>query len=350
VLKVHIEKELEGFKLDVEFESRRAVTALFAPSGSGKSLTLKAIAGLIEPDRGVVKVSNTTLFDSSKGVNLPPQKRKVGYLFQDYALFPNMTVLENIRYGSVDEELTAKLLRILQIEGISDRYPSEISGGQKQRVALARALAMKPRLLLLDEPFSALDKGLKLTLYKEVKELRRLFDIPVVLVSHDIDEVFELADYMVVMKEGKTVQAGTPAEVFMNPANLEVARLFGHKSFLRGKVVSCNRHYAKVRLRNGTTLRCKGRKDLREGEEVSVSVLPFSVALTPSVESTRVEVTVRKITKGREFTDIEVELSGEVVELTIPSPLSPNFILEENAKATFYLCADFVPVIKESAL
>ena len=345
MLTVSVRKNLKDFSLDVDFHSEAKITALFAPSGSGKSLTLQTIAGLMKPDRGRIEVNREVFFDSEKGINLSPQQRKVGYLFQDYALFPHMTVIDNIRYGSKDEELIERLLRILEIDSIKNKYPSEISGGQKQRVALARALATKPKILLLDEPFSALHKELKLSLYREIKKIQELFGIPIVLVSHDIDEVFELADFLVVMEKGKVVQTGEPFTVFMNPLNLKVAKLLGHRSFIRGKVVSISRNYIRVKLKSEITLRCRKRKDVSVGDEVFVSVLPFSLALSPSVESSKLVVLVKKISHSREFTKVKVEIERESVELLIPSSLSPNFIMEEGRTATIYLSADFIPVI-----
>jgi len=270
----------------------------------------------------------------------------VGYLFQDYALFPHMSVIDNIRYGSKDEKLLERLLRILEIDSIKNKYPSEISGGQKQRVALARALATKPKILLLDEPFSALHKSLRLSLYREIKEIQRIFEIPIVLVSHDIDEVFELADFMVVMDEGKVVQSGKPFDVFMSPKNEKIARLLGHRSFLKGRVQKLEKSYVSVETQDGFVFKCKKNADLKVGDRVIVSVLPFSLALNPAVESTRVIALVKKIISGREITKVVIDL-GEEVELSIPSSLSPNFIIEEGRTATFYLCADFMPVIKE---
>ena len=349
MLSICIRKRFKDFSLEVEFSSNAKVTALFAPSGSGKSLTLQAVAGLVEPDEGRIEVNGKLFFDSKKGVNLPPQKRRVGYLFQDYALFPHMTVAQNIRYGSRDEKLVRELLKILEIEEIKDKFPSEISGGQKQRVALARALATKPEVLLLDEPFSALHKELKLSLYREIKKLQKIFGIPIILVSHDIDEVFELADFMVIMEKGKVIQKGEPFTVFMNPLNLRVAKLLGHRSFLKGEVVFIGKNYLEIKLKSGIKLKCRKRKGVSVGEEVFVSILPFSLALSPHLESTKLVVLVKRITSSREFTKIEVEIEKESVELLIPSSLSPNFIMEEGRTATIYLSADFIPVVKEGS-
>ncbi len=346
MLTISVKKDLKDFSLDVDFHSEAKITALFAPSGSGKSLTLQTIAGLMKPDKGRIEVNGELFFDSEKGINLSPQQRKVGYLFQDYALFPHMTVIDNIRYGSKDEKLIEKLLRILEIDSIKDKYPPEISGGQKQRVALARALATKPKILLLDEPFSALHKSLRLSLYGEIKEIQKIFKIPIILVSHDIDEIFELADFMVVMNEGKVVQSGKPFDVFMSPKNEKIARLLGHRSFLRGRVQKLEKSYVSVETEKGFVFKCKKNSDLKLGDRVIISVLPFSLALNPAVESTRVTALVKKIISGREITKVVIDL-GEEIELSVPSSLSPNFIIEEGRTATFYLCADFMPVIKE---
>ncbi|MEO2069495.1 MAG: ABC transporter ATP-binding protein [Desulfurobacteriaceae bacterium] len=346
MLTVSVRKKLKDFSLDVGFHSEARITALFAPSGSGKSLTLQAVAGLIEPDEGRIEVNGELFFDSERRINLPPQKRRVGYLFQDYALFPHMTVIENIRYSSKDEKLIERLLEILEIDSVKDKYPSEISGGQKQRVALARALATKPKILLLDEPFSALHKSLKLSLYEEIKEIQKIFEIPIILVSHDIDEVFELADFMVVMDKGKVVQVEKPFEVFMSPKNEKVARLLGHRSFLKGEVLKIEKKYVFVKTEKGFILKCKRDENLKAHDKVLVSILPFSLALSPTAESTKLTALVKKIEFRREITKIVIDL-GEEVELSIPSSLSPNFIIEEGRTATFYLCADFMPVIKE---
>ncbi len=345
MIQVAIQKRMHGFFLDVDFSSKAGITALFAPSGSGKSLTLQSVAGLVNPDAGKIEVSGRVFFDSARKINLPPQQRRVGYLFQDYALFPHMTVMENITYGSKNKRLVERLVEILEIGSLLDKFPTEISGGQKQRVALARALATEPELLLLDEPFSALHKGLKLSLYRELKELQKLFDIPVIVVSHDIEEVFELADFMVVMKDGRVVQSGKPFEVFMNPVSCSVAELLGHKSFLPGVVENTETGYAFVRTERGFLLKCRNNV-CKVGERVYVSVLPFSLALSPGETATRVEARVKKLEKAREFTRLTIDM-GIDVELVIPSSLSPNFILEEGKSAVFYLSADHMPIIRE---
>ena len=347
MLNISIRKNLRGFSLDVNFHSDSLITVLFAPSGSGKSLTLQAIAGLIEPDWGRIEINGTVFFDSEKRINLPPQMRKVGFLFQDYALFPHMKVIDNVRFGSESDDYVNELLKVFEIELIKDNYPSQISGGQKQRVALARALASKPRILLLDEPFSALHKTLKLQLYNELRRIKENFNIPVVLVTHDIDEVFELADNLVVMNRGKVVQIGEPFEIFMNPANMEVAKLLGHRSFIKGVVKKVEQNFTVVETKYGL-IKCRSRKGVFPGDSVFLSILPFSIALSPSVESTRVTAFIKGIEREREFKKIIANVLGTDIELLIPLSLSPSFIIERGRSTEIYLSADSIPIVMEA--
>ncbi|WP_407412969.1 sulfate/molybdate ABC transporter ATP-binding protein, partial [Methanobrevibacter sp.] len=181
-LKVDIHKELKEFDLDVNFELKKRCLGILGPSGCGKSMTLKSIAGIVDPDDGVVSLNTgkeTIYFDSNKKINLKPQKRNVGYLFQNYALFPNMTVEENVGVGlskDDDKEIVAKLIKRFHLEGLEKRYPRQLSGGQQQRVALARILAYGPDVILLDEPFSAMDTFLKEQLRMELANLLKDFE------------------------------------------------------------------------------------------------------------------------------------------------------------------------------
>lgn len=231
-LYVRLKKKLSGFSLDVEWEAQNETAALFGCSGAGKTMTLQMIAGLRVPDRGKILFDGKTLFDSSTGVNVSPQKRSFGYVFQDLALFPHMTVQGNILYGATgekreDRESAKALMEIFRIDGLRGKYPGEISGGQKQRVALARALMTRPRMLLLDEPFSGLDYPIRLEMRKVLQEIRREFSIPVVLITHDLEEARSLADRMIIYNEGRVVQTGSPDAVLTSPAGPALKRLFG---------------------------------------------------------------------------------------------------------------------------
>lgn len=203
-------------KVDARLEARSLV-ALFGPSGAGKTSLLRMLAGLDTPGSGHIAVNGTVWFDSSAGIALPPQKRSIGFVFQDYALFPNMTVRENIAYaiGSDDRDWIDELLDITSLTNLGYRLPRVLSGGQKQRVALARAIARKPSLLLLDEPLSALDPELRARLQDDLRALHERFGLTTLLVSHDIGEVFKLAQRVLVLDTGRIVRTGTPAEVFL---------------------------------------------------------------------------------------------------------------------------------------
>jgi molybdate transport system ATP-binding protein len=223
-LSVTLRKKTGGFLLDVSWEMRNELAVIFGHSGAGKSLTLQMIAGLMEPDEGRICLDGRVFFDSSTGDRLRPQDRMLGYMFQDLALFPHMTALQNIMYGghgmSKNERKPAavEMMQRFRIADLQDRRPDRISGGQKQRVALARALMREPRLLLLDEPFSALDTSLRLEMTRLLKEVRQAFDIPVVMITHDLQEARELADRMIIYSAGKVVRCGRPDEIIQHTA------------------------------------------------------------------------------------------------------------------------------------
>jgi len=210
---IKVKKRLHGaegdFWLDVELELRDGeFLVLFGPSGSGKTTLLRCVAGLERPEEGYIEVNGEVWFDSKRGINLPPQKRHVGFVFQDYALFPNMSLLENVMYGMKrkDKEKALELLRKVRLEGLKDKRPNQISGGQKQRVALIRALAREPKVLLLDEPLSALDEELRAELQEELKSFQRSYNIPTLMVTHHKEEALRLADRIVRIKEGRVVE------------------------------------------------------------------------------------------------------------------------------------------------
>ena len=189
---------------------------IFGHSGAGKTTLLRILAGLTKPDRGRIVFNNTVWFDSDKKINISPQERNVGYMFQDYALFPNMTVEKNISFAQKvkDKDEVDKLMALFDIDTLKNQHPVKLSGGQKQRVALARALAAKPNLLLLDEPLSALDWDMRTSLQKEIVKAHELMNSVTLLVSHDISEVFQLASSVIVLKNGTVVKNGKPEDIF----------------------------------------------------------------------------------------------------------------------------------------
>lgn len=237
-LTARIEKRFGAFQLAVDLMAETGQPlALLGASGCGKSVTLKCIAGIERPDRGRIELDGRVLFDSEAGIDLPPQRRRVGVLFQSYALFPHMTVERNVAVclGRMDKrrrrERTAELLALLHLEDQAGLYPRQLSGGQRQRAALARILAAEPGVLLLDEPFSALDSFLKWQLEQELREVLERFPGPAVWVSHDRGEVYRNCSRVCVLEDGKSAPAASMAELMANPGTVAAARLSGCKNF-----------------------------------------------------------------------------------------------------------------------
>ena len=235
---VDIEKDLGAFHLRARLEARDETTALLGASGCGKSVTLKCIAGIMTPDRGRIVLNDRVLFDSEKKIDLAPQQRRVGYLFQQYALFPNMSVEQNIlcgiREGTRAEKraLLSEKIRLFRLEGLEKKHPAQLSGGQQQRVALARILCSEPQAILLDEAFSALDSYLKWNLELELTELLSGFRGPILWVSHDRGECRRSCQSVCVMEDGRTGEVTPMEHLFCRPATLSAARLAGVRSFL----------------------------------------------------------------------------------------------------------------------
>jgi molybdate transport system ATP-binding protein len=244
MLSIWLHKQLSTFDLSFELNVPPGVTALFGPSGAGKSMTLACIAGLAKPDAGHIALNGFTFFDSHARINLPPQRRRIGYVMQDYLLFPHLTVGENVAFGlqglsrAQRRKTVEDMLERVGLAGYEARRPQALSGGQQQRVALARALVIQPRALLLDEPFSALDAPTRALLRHDLLSLQRSLNLPVIFITHDFGEAYLLADQLAVLVEGKLLQCGAPAEVVARPVNQTVARLTGNRNFLDGQVIA----------------------------------------------------------------------------------------------------------------
>lgn len=222
MIQASLSKQLHGangdFQLNIDISiSQGQFIALYGESGAGKTTLLRCLAGLENPDQGKLVVNNQIWFDSTKQINVSPQQRYVGYMFQDYALFPNMTVQGNLAFATRkggDKNRVNELLAMMELGELQHRKPETLSGGQKQRVALARALASEPRLLLLDEPFSALDAAMRMRLQDEILRLQQYYGLTTIMVSHDVSEVYKLADTVMVIEAGKITSQGKPADVF----------------------------------------------------------------------------------------------------------------------------------------
>ena len=239
---VDIFKQLGDFTLDVQFEAENEITCLLGASGCGKSYTLKCIAGIEKPDRGHIELDGVVLFDSEKHINLPPQKRKVGYLFQNYALFPNMTVRQNILCGlqrekdrAVKEQKLQNMLKLMQLQGLEKHKPAQLSGGQQQRVALARIMVNEPRMLMLDEPFSALDAHLRDSLKIELRDMLQNFGREVLMVTHSREEAYNMSTRIAVMDHGRLLGLKGTKELFADPGSIPAAILTGCKNIAKAR-------------------------------------------------------------------------------------------------------------------
>ncbi|HYL76294.1 MAG TPA: ATP-binding cassette domain-containing protein [Bryobacteraceae bacterium] len=247
--------ESAGFSLDVEFQTGSGITVLFGPSGAGKTLTLDCIAGFERPDEGRILLDDEILFDGAAGVHLPPRARRCGYVFQNYALFPHMTLRKNLEFGAERiprlerHRKVNEMLEKFHLSEVSGRRPHELSGGQKQRCSIARALIGSPRLLLLDEPARGLDAPLRAELYSVLRQVRQEFATPVLVVTHDLDECIELGEEMIVLRDGRIVQSGEPRKVFEQPANVDVARLLGLYNLLPVEILGLDPGRNASRLR-----------------------------------------------------------------------------------------------------
>jgi len=309
-------------ELDVEFEAPAGFTILFGASGSGKTTTLKAISGIVRPDSGRISIDEDVLFDSSCSINLPIRSRGVGFVFQDLALFPHLSSLQNVEFGMSGIEANDRRSRVqtlmdgLRITHIAKRKPRDISGGEAQRVALARALSRMPRLLLLDEPLSAIDEETKLSIISDLKRINRELKLPILYVTHSREEAISLGERVIVYERGRIVSRGEPIEVFGTPVASSIARLTGVENIFTGRVISRSEASGTVTVEvsdsEGT---CRvdvpfGRQ--AEGELVTVAVSAGDILL--ATEEPR-RTSLRNILTGR-ITSIEDQSTRTIIAVT----------------------------------
>jgi len=287
IIKIDVQKELlsANGRLNLHINAtlkKGELTVLFGDSGAGKTTLLRMVSGLTAPDKGYIKVGNSVWFDEKTNINLPPQKRNIGYVFQDYALFPNMTVFENIAFGQKEKnyKYVSELIERFGISEFTNQKPVKLSGGQKQRIALARSLARKPDFLLLDEPLSALDSNIRISLQDEILKAHQFGNLTTLLVSHDLTEVFRLAQNVLKIENGKITRSGKPGKLFINnqisgkvQLTGSVIRIEKQDTFYLLTVVTGMNQIIKV------TAFPNDIKDLYEGAQVVV----FSKALNPII-------------------------------------------------------------------
>lgn len=341
------------------------VLALVGPSGSGKSTILRAIAGHYRPAHGRVAVNGTLWLDSAAGIAPPPHRLRAGLVFQSYALFPHMSALSNVAAAlghlprAQRRPRAIELLALVHLDGLEQRFPQELSGGQRQRVAVARALAREPEVLLLDEPFSAVDKTTRHKLYRELAQMRRRLSMPVVLVTHDLDEAAMLADRMCLLHRGRTLQEGTPIEIMTRPASVEAARLVGLRNIFAGELVHAAAGPATGRLRwRGRALEVADTGPFAGGATVSWLIPTAGIVLHRRDRPSRgerenpVPGTVAEVLRIGDQAQITMLVDGDAAAplgFAVPWHVALRNRVEVDAPITVSLLADSIHLLPRDA-
>ncbi|NJD19806.1 MAG: ABC transporter ATP-binding protein [Gemmatimonadetes bacterium] len=331
VLHVDLEKSLDAFDLRLRLEVNHEIMVLFGPSGAGKSMTLRSIAGLVTPAAGEIRLGEHVFFSrhrSAPPVNLPARKRRVGFVFQHYALFPHMTAVENVAYSmwrrSGARERAVALLESMRLQHLADRYPREMSGGQQQRVAVARALASEPQILLLDEPFSALDAATRERLHRDLRRLQRELGLVVLVVTHNLEDAFAVGDRLAVVRDGEVHQVGSVEEVFRRPTSFHAAETMGVRNLFQAQVKAVSAEALMVDW-EGLTLETPAHA-ATVGEDLPVYIRPEDIkmlypdrGLSEGLKHNVVEALVVSASASSGFRVLHLELpNGHELEARFP--------------------------------
>lgn len=324
-ISLNIQKRLGSFELNVDCTLNEKFTAFLGESGSGKTTLLNCISGTLTPDMGRMAFGKNSFYDSELRVRLPPEKRRIGYVFQDGYLFPHLTVEQNIRYGQRQKmrkqgKQTTDVLEILEISELLKRYPKQLSGGQRQRVAIARALTMEPRMLLMDEPLASLDSGLKSRIIPYLYHIKNAFEIPILYATHAISEVMALADEAFIISEGKITFAGEPYKLLNAPTALPIANITGVENILSLPIAESDKDKGITALEIGTQRLVIPYIDMYHKEEVPIAIRAEDIII--SLED-KLPISARNILKGmiqsienRSLLSIKVEQHHLTVKIT----------------------------------
>jgi molybdate transport system ATP-binding protein len=359
LLEVKLKKALPGFKLEVAFSVNRETLAILGPSGSGKTMTLQCIAGLVRPDEGYIRLNDKVILDTARGINLATQTRKVGYVFQNYALFPHLTVKDNIAYGirhlppaEVDKKV-AQLLEKMNITGLGDRYPRQISSGQQQRVALARAIAPEPEALLLDEPFSALDTQVKERLELELMALQNYYRGNILFVTHNLAEGYKIASKIAVYESGHIAQCDEKNKVITSPSSHTVARLTGVRNLMRGSITEIKDSSVTVKVPElgGTiSVTADNMTKLTIGQSVTIGIRPEFIHITDRPGENHFSCTANRIVESISLLECYFQVNTEMtsrhwIEVSLPKLHAPR--ISEGYQCYVYLPPEHVAIIKD---
>lgn len=343
MLYFNVQKQFKGFKLSAEFSVKNSETlCILGKSGSGKSTLLNLISGVLLPDSGIIKTDTTEYFNSETNINAPIHKRKIGYIEQKANLFPHLSVKQNIFYGIKDKVIGEKekekfefLLNTFSLKGQENKMPSQLSGGQQQRVSIIRAIMSNPEILLLDEPFSALDTNLRVCLRKEILKLKDKYNIPMIFVTHDLEEAYFICDKTIIIDDGNVIARGKKKEVFLNPTNLRQAQFVGFSNIIPAKITKRNNDCFEAQM-CGKTIEILKNPPL--SDDIFVGIRSTNFVLEQDDNSNFVEV---KINDKMNYFD-KTEIRGNIVstnqniDVMLPYSETKNINLEIGNTANIY--------------
>lgn len=359
MLKLNFRKRLGSFQLEIDHTITEKATAFLGPSGSGKSTLLNCISGILHPDEGELLFSSQTLYSSQQKRCLPPEKRHFGYVFQEGYLFPHLNVRQNISYGQarrIDNRTqidTDTIIDILEIDELLDRYPSQLSGGQRQRVAIARALGMSPRLLLMDEPLTALDAGLKNRILPYLHHIKRAFDIPLLYVTHSISEVIALADEAFILSDGRITAHGEPHQLLSSPSALPVAQMTGVENILALPVVVAAEERGVTELALGAQRLMVSYTETEPGATMPIAIRArdIIVAMNPNLRMSARNIlrgAIRGIAVQAGRVMLSVDIEGHLLSVEVTSDAREQLGLAEGTVCYFIIKASAINLLWEA--
>ena len=359
MLEVSIKKSLPGFNLEVNFSINQEILSILGPSGSGKTMTLQCIAGLVRPDEGYIKLNDKVLFESTRGISIKPRIRGIGFVFQNYALFPHLTIEDNIAYGTrhlPKEQVKTKVSELMgkmHITGLEHRFPRQLSAGQQQRVALARAIAPEPELLLLDEPFSALDSQVKERLELELMNLQNFYRGNILFVTHNLAEGYKLASKIAVYESGRIVQCDYKNRVIESPANRTVARLTGVRNIMQGTIETINGPTVRItvpELCGNLSVKTNDTTGLTVNQAVSIGIRPEYIHIVDHPGINTFQCKADRIVEGVSIINYFFYTNSEKVdrhwiEVSLHKLHAP--LIEQGHECYVYLPPEHIAIIRD---
>jgi len=350
MLSIDLEKSLGTFDLKVQLQLEHEFAVILGPSGAGKSTLLNLVAGLLEPDRGTIVLDDLVYYDGRQKINLPVYRRRIGYVFQRPALFPHLTVAENILYGVTKQKNCraelAEWLNLLRLEDVVGKRPAELSGGQAQRVALARALMTRPAVILLDEPLSALDNLIRAKLRQDLLRVHQEYPVPILFVTHDLEEAYTLGEKVLLLQEGRVLQCGSREEVFFKPQTRQAARFVGMRNIYTGVITAINNGLAQVKGEKfDLEVRCF--QGAQVGEVVSFGIRPEDVLLiredremTEPKENILQVTVVSAILEGAHYR-LQLKITSDIYDL---EAVLPRHVVEKRRLFPKTVCKVSLPL------